>query len=333
VLSKLNNNRKEEKMGKNAVVLFNLGGPDSLDSVEPFLYNLFQDPDIFKIPVGQKLFAKIISSRRAPKVVEEYKLIGGKSPINEWTEKQRSMLEEKLNQTGARYDVYTAMRYWKPFTEEAAKKIESGNYDKVVMLPLYPHYSITTTGSSFNEWKRKYRGPEDKFIYIDHYPTHEKYIAALNQRIDETIERFPEDVRDKIHLVFSAHGTPVYLVKKGDPYSLQIKETMEAVMKARNYSHPYHLCFQSKVGPQKWLEPATDDMIKKLAEEGHKHLLVIPISFVSDHIETSFELDIEYRHVADECGIENYFVMTGLNDSPLFIEALYDLVIKNLPPE
>ncbi|MFZ6032648.1 MAG: ferrochelatase [Melioribacter sp.] len=320
-------------MGKNAVVLFNLGGPDSLESVEPFLFNLFQDPDIFKIPIGQKLFAKVISSRRAPKVIEEYKLIGGKSPINEWTEKQRSMLEEKLNQTDSKYDVFVAMRYWKPFTDEVAHKVESGNYDHILLLPLYPHYSITTTGSSFNEWKRKYRGPEDKLIYIDHYHTNDKYIAALNQRIDETIERFPENVRDKIVLVFSAHGTPVNLLKRGDPYSHQIKETMEAVMKARNYSHPYHLCFQSKVGPQKWLEPATDDMIEKLAEEGHKHLLVIPISFVSDHIETSFELDIEYRHVADECGIENYFVMTGLNDSPLFVEALYDLVVKNLPPE
>ncbi len=320
-------------MGKNAVVLFNLGGPDSLESVEPFLFNLFQDPDIFKIPIGQKLFAKVISSRRAPKVVEEYKLIGGKSPINEWTEKQRSMLEEKLKRTDSKYDVFVAMRYWKPFTEEVARKVESDNYNHVLLLPLYPHYSITTTGSSFNEWKRKYRGSEDKLIYIDHYHTHDKYIAALNQRIDETIERFPENVRDKIVLVFSAHGTPVNLVKKGDPYSHQIKETVEAVMKARNYSHPYHLCFQSKVGPQKWLEPATDEMIKKLAAEGDKNLLVIPISFVSDHIETLFELDIEYRHVADECGIENYFVMAGLNDSSLFVDALFELVINYLPPK
>lgn len=317
-------------MNKIAVILFNLGGPDSLNSVEPFLYNLFQDPDIFKIPVGQKLFAKLISHFRAPKVVEEYKLIGGKSPINEWTEIQRAMLEKKLRDYIPSFDVHVAMRYWNPLTKVVAEKIEKENYSKIVLLPLYPHYSITTTGSSFNEWNRCYRGDRNKLVFINNYHLNEKYISAINQRIDETILRFPENIRDKIHLVFSAHGTPVSLVKNGDPYSHQIKETMEAVMKARNYSHPYHLCFQSKVGPMKWLEPATDDMILKLAEQGHKNLLIIPISFVSDHIETLFELDIEYRHVAENAGIENYFVMKGLNDSELFIDALSDIVINEL---
>lgn len=317
-------------MSKFAVVLLNLGGPDSLDAVETFLYNLFCDPDIFKIPVGQKLFAKLISHFRAPKVIEEYKLIGGKSPIGHWTEIQRSKLEEKLRKNNLQADVYVAMRYWKPFTKEVVDKIEKENYSKVILLPLYPHYSITTTGSSFNEWNRYYKNESDKLIFIKSYYLNEKYIAAINQRIDETISKFPEDVKDKIHIVFSAHGTPVSLVKNGDPYSHQIKETMEAVMKARNYSHPYHLCFQSKVGPMKWLEPATDKMIEELSQNGIKNLLIVPISFVSDHIETLYELDIEYRHVAKESGIENYYVMTGLNDSDLFVDALLDLVMSNV---
>jgi ferrochelatase len=309
-----------------AVVLLNLGGPDSLEAIEPFLYNLFCDPDIFKLPFGQKMLAKFISSKRAPKVAEEYKLIGGKSPINEWTELQRSMLEKELRNVSENIDVHIAMRYWKPLTDETVAKVEAGNYDKIILLPLYPHYSITTIGSSFNEWDRHYKGDKSKLIYIGNYQTNEKYIAALNQRIDETILRFPENVRKDIQLVFSAHGTPVSLVKKGDPYSMQIKETVEAVMKARNYSHPHHQCFQSKVGPMKWLEPATDTMIEYLSAAGEKNLLIIPISFVSDHVETLFELDIEYRHVADKCGIENYIVMNGLNDSQLFIEALAGLV-------
>ncbi len=313
-------------MSKTAVVLLNLGGPDSLEAVEPFLYNLFCDPDIFKIPIGQKLFAKLISNRRASKVIEEYKLIGGKSPINEWTEIQRNKLEIELRKINSNTDVLIAMRYWKPLTQTIIEKIESVNYDKIILLPLYPHYSITTTGSSFNEWKRHYNGEEKKLVFINSYYNHPGYLSAINQRIDEALLSFSEIFRSEVQLVFSAHGTPVSLVKKGDPYSNQIKQTVEAVMKQRNYSHSYHLCYQSKVGPMKWLEPSTDTMIEELANKGNKHLLIIPISFVSDHIETLFELDIEYRHVADECGIEHYIVMKGLNDSQLYIDALKDLV-------
>ena len=315
---------------KTAVVLFNLGGPDSLDAIEPFLFNLFCDPDIFNLPFGQKLFAKVISSRRAPKIVEEYKLIGGKSPINMWTEVQRQMLEKFLRLYEKNLDVHIAMRYWNPLTKTTVSKIEDGNYDRIILLPLYPHYSITTTGSSFNEWNRHYRGDKKNLIYINNYPTNAKYIAALNQRIDETLLRFPANLQNKVQLVFSAHGTPVSLVKKGDPYSIQIKQTIDAVMKARNNSHAHHLCYQSKVGPLKWLEPSTNKMIEELSAKGKKNLLIIPISFVSDHVETLFELDIEYRHVADKCGIDNYIVMKGLNDSPIFVEALTELVKQEL---
>lgn len=317
-------------MSKTAVVLLNLGGPDSLEAIQPFLYNLFRDPDIFKIPFGQKFFAKIISERRAPKVQEEYKLIGGKSPINEWTEKQRSLLEDSLRKDGKEVSVMVAMRYWKPLTEDTIECLNQGDYKKIILLPLYPHFSISTIGSSFNEWKRHYKGDKNKLVFINEYPKQPTYIKAISERVDRTVNRFPENVRNDIQLVFSAHGTPMSMVRKGDPYSHHIKETMEAVMKLRDYSHEYHLCFQSKVGPVKWLEPSTDDMIRELSAKGKKHLLIIPISFVSDHVETSFELDIEYRHVADEAKIENYIVMEGLNDSPIFIQALKELLIDHL---
>ena len=316
-------------MPKIAVVLLNLGGPDSLKAVQPFLENLFNDPDIFKLPF-QKSLARFVSKKRAPKVEKEYELIGGKSPINEWTEKQRLMLENKLRSGGNNIDILVAMRYWKPLTQEVVTFVEMGDYDKVIMLPLYPHYSISTTGSSFNEWKRFYKGDKSKLIYIDSYQTQPLYVKAINERIDESLLRFPEEARKDVQLVFSAHGTPVSYLKKGDPYSFQIKETITAVMKLRNNSHEHHRCFQSKVGPAKWLEPATDTMIEELAAKGKKHLLIIPISFVSDHVETSFELDIEYRHVADKVGIKNYIVMTGLNDSQTFVDALYDLVMEKL---
>lgn len=317
-------------MDNSAVVLFNLGGPDSIEAIEPFLYNLFCDPDIFNLPFGQKLFAKLISSRRAPKVAGEYKLIGGKSPIGEWTEIQRSRLESNLRKEFPDLDVYTAMRYWKPFTSEVVAQIAKKEYKKIILLPLYPHYSITTTGSSYNEWMRYYKGDKSKLVLIEQYYLNENYIAAINQRIDETILRFPEETRKSLQIVFSAHGTPVSLVKKGDPYSDHIKQTVEAVMKARKNSHEHHLCFQSKVGPMKWLEPATDKMIEELATQNKKNLLIVPISFVSDHVETLFELDIEYRHVADKVGIENYIVMKGLNDSESFVDALAGIVKSKL---
>lgn len=314
-------------MNKYAVVLFNLGGPDSLEAVQPFLENLFNDPDIFKLPF-QKTLARFVAKKRAPKVQEEYKLIGGKSPIGYWTELQRKMLEEKLRKEYFDVDVITAMRYWNPLTTEAVIKVENGNYDKIFLLPLYPHFSISTTGSSFNEWKRLYKGDTSKLVYIDSYFKDTKYLEAINQRIDESLLRFTEEVRKDVQLVFSAHGTPQSYIKKGDPYLCEIMTCVNEVMKLRNHSHEHHLCFQSKVGPQKWLEPATDVMIEELASKGKKHLLIIPISFVSDHIETSFELDIEYRHVADENKIENYIVIEGLNDSELFIDALSGIIIR-----
>lgn len=317
-------------MARLAVVLFNLGGPDSLEAIEPFLTNLFSDENIFKIPLAQKFVAKIIARKRAPLVEGEYKMIGGKSPIGHWTEVQRSGLEKELRKEYESIDVFTCMRYWNPMTDEVAPKVAAGNYDKIVLLPLYPQYSKTTTFSSFEEWGKKYKNDKSKLIYINDFYKNEIYIKAINERIDEALSRMSIELRNKMQLVFSAHGTPISLVKKGDPYSRHIKETVELVMKARNYSHPHHLCYQSKVGPVKWLEPATDTMIESLAEQGKKHMLVIPISFVSDHVETHYELDIEYREVAHKAKVEYYSVIKGLNDSETFVEALKSLTIEAL---
>jgi ferrochelatase len=324
---------KTNKTGNYIVILFNLGGPDALEAVEPFLFNLFSDHDIFKLPFGQNLFARIMSRLRAPKVSKRYKQIGGKSPINELTELQRSMLEHELRKTAPDLKVYTAMRYWNPTIKDVAEKIDGSTVDKIVLLPLYPHYSITTTGSSFNEWKREYKYDPEKLAYINDYYDNPQYILAVNERIDEAIQLFAEPVRDDIQIVFSAHGVPESLVKKGDPYTIQIEQTVRCVMEGRAFSHDYHLCFQSKVGPAKWVGPSTDKMIESLAEKGKKQLLIVPISFVSDHIETLFELDVEYRQVAEKANIDHYIVMKGLNDSETFVGALKDLVLKTLQIE
>lgn len=320
-------------MTQYAVVLLNLGGPDSLDAVEPFLKNLFSDHDIFKIPVGQNIFAKLISRWRGPKVRERYKQIGGKSPINEWTKIQGAMLRDMLKKEDKDIDVHIAMRYWRPAIKDAAARLSQQNTEKIVLLPLYPHYSTTTTGSSFREWQRAYTGNPARLIYVDHYCENKKYISAVNQRIDEAILRFPKEVRDNIQIVFSAHGIPERLVKKGDPYSHQIKRTVDGVMAARNFSHAHHLCFQSKVGPFAWLKPATDDTLVELAKNNAKQILVVPISFVSDHIETLHELDIEYREIAHGAGIEDYVVMQGLNDSKAFAAALKEITMQALHTE
>lgn len=314
---------------KFAVVLMNLGGPDSLEAVQPFLENLFSDPDIFKIPLFQRPFAKFIAKKRAPKVIEEYKLIGGKSPIGDWTEIQRKMLEDYLNHNEKNFKVFVAMRYWRPLTSEIVSEIEKENFEKIFLLPLYPQFSLSTTGSSLNEWNRHYKSSKDKLVIINDYYQNEKYIDAINERIDQSLGEFNDSAKE-VHFLFSAHGVPVSYVKKGDPYQKQIEETVHLVMSKRTFSNSFSLAYQSKVGPMKWLEPSTESEIVRLISEGKKNLLVIPIAFVSDHIETLYELDIEYRKIAEENGVQKYVVMKGLNNSEKFIQALAEEVWKRL---
>jgi len=321
---------------KVAVVLLNLGGPDSLEAVEPFLYNLFSDPDIIDFPgsfLFRKRLAKLISTRRAPMVQKQYAEIGGKSPIKDYTLRQAELLEERLNER-LEAKVLVAMRYWNPSTDHAIDAVLEQGIEKVVLLPLYPQFSKATTVSSVKEWEKRTneRGVAGKLdvTSVDHYYTDEKYVQAIVERINEGLERFAPEVRDDVTIVFSAHGTPMKLVRQGDPYSDHIKATVAAVMEKGGYSQPSTLCYQSKVGPLKWLEPSTPDTVERLAGEGVKHMLIVPIAFTSDHLETLFELNIEYRRVAREAGVDQYEVTEGLNDSPIFIEAMADLIFEKL---
>jgi ferrochelatase len=316
-----------DKLG---VVLLNLGGPDSLEAVEPFLYNLFRDPDIIEFP-GSFLFrdrlAKFIAKRRHPRVQEQYKKIGGKSPLKDHTLKQASMLEERLNERlPAR--VYAAMRYWVPSTEETLDEIVRDGIKNVILLPLYPHYSKATTVSSVKEWEKHVdaRGLELNTSLIESYYDFPRYIDALVQRINEGLDRLPADIRASTHILFSAHGTPMKLVREGDPYSEHIKKTISCILDIGGYSQEHSLCWQSKVGPLKWLTPSTPDTIKELAAKGVKNMLVVPVAFASDHLETLFEVGIEFRHMANEAGVERFEVTEGLNDSEIFIDALARLV-------
>ena len=321
----------QEKIG---VVLFNLGGPDSLEAVEPFLNNLFNDPDIINFP-GSFLFrrglAKLISSTRHPKVQKQYAQIGGKSPIKEFTLEQAKLLEEKLNEK-INAKVFVAMRYWHPLTEEALDAIAKEGIKKVVLLPLYPQYSKATTLSSNVEWEKQLAKRKDlkdlETVSIKSYYDFPPYIDAFVERIYQGLERFPEEKRKNVHILFSAHGTPMKLVREGDPYSAHIKKTIEMVVERGGFSQAFSLCYQSKVGPQKWLTPSTPKTIEELAARGVKDMLVVPIAFASDHLETLFEVGIEFRHLAKERGVEQFEVTLGLNDSDKFIGALAELVLN-----
>jgi ferrochelatase len=317
------------------VVLLQLGGPGSPDAVEPFLYNLFCDPDIIDLPFAflfRRTLAHFIARRRAPHVRQIYGQIGGRSPLLKLTQRQARALERMLR-TDLDAHVVIAMRYTPPTTEEALDELRAAGAEEVVLLPLYPHYSKTTTGSSLREWDRvlRRRGPGHLSVRIvEEYCEHPLYIAALVKNITIALNRVPAADRGKVHLVFSAHGTPVRLVRDGDPYQKQIVRTCAAVMRKGNFGLPHHVCYQSKVGPQRWLEPSLDATIARLASEGASHLLVIPVAFVSDHSETLWEINIEARREAKRLGIGYFDMSPALHTSPDFIGALRDLVMQKV---
>ena len=318
---------------RTAVILFNLGGPDSLDSVRPFLFNLFADPDIFKFPLGfvtQKLFAYMISRRRAAEARKGYAAIGGKSPLLENTRAQAIALQLALAEEGA-YDVYVCMRYWHPLTKEVVTELKQRSYEQLVLLPLYPQYSLTTSGSSYNEFMRecarqRYR-PET--VYIEHWYESDAYQRAIVEAIENEAKKLPDPDPAMIELLFSAHGLPQKIVDAGDPYAEHIVATYEAIADALDWPNT-SLCFQSRVGPLKWLKPYTEDVIKAKAQAGTGQILVYPIAFVSDHVETLYELGIQYAELAKQQGVAHYRVVPALNDNPLLIAALKGCVLGAL---
>ena len=426
------------------VVLFQLGGPDSLESVEPFLENLFSDPDIIDFPfarLARPALARMIASRRAKHARRHYASIGGRSPLRELTELQARALETELRKS-IEARVFVAMRYWHPSTEEVVHEIHAQPLRSLVLLPLYPQYSKTTTGSSLNEWNRWYQpeAPRDggdcpAVRVVRQFYDHPAYVNAVVERINQGLERFgsvnrrsaaatapgpalepfachsdserseeeeslysaqgklreaaspairggagavaaidacpagdrpdrqpatprlpndvdsptaatldgaespatPQDTASSrlqpstdVRLVFSAHGVPQSVIEAGDPYQEQVEATVELVMRRGGWRNPYALCYQSRVGPGRWLEPSLGETLVRLAREGAANVLVIPISFVSDHVETLSEIGIEARALAQRLGIRQFEVMPALNDSPRFIQALADLVLGTL---
>jgi len=309
------------------VVLFQLGGPDTLESIEPFLYNLFCDPDIIDFPfarIGRKPLAKLISSTRARKVQHHYSVIGGGSPIRAHTERQARALEARLGAAGIEATCVVAMRYWHPFTSEAVAKLEAAAVEEIVLLPLYPQYSATTTGSSLNEWNRCFPCSAVPTYCVRNFYRHPTYLEALAEKIDEALGRF--DRPEEASLIFSAHSVPVAVVEKGDPYKSQIEETVRLVMRRGGWRNRHRLCYQSKVGASKWLQPSLRATLREMAGAGVRDICVVPISFVSDHVETLGEVDHEAREQAAALGIRQFEMSAGLNDSPTFIAALAELV-------
>lgn len=311
------------------VLLLNLGGPDSLSAVRPFLFNLFSDRDIIRLGPKflQKPLAYLISTMRHGKTEGFYKQIGGKSPIFEITAAQAGDLEKALNSVGGpRYSVFIGMRYWHPLIDDVVPEIHLKGIERLVVLGLYPHYSVATTGSSVSKFKKVVAGLPIRSIMIPSWHDHPLYIEALVNNIKNGMENF-RDSSDPLHLLFSAHSLPARFIEEGDPYVDQIEGTIREVMSKINL--PHHLSYQSRSGPVKWLEPSTDHMIESLAEKGVRNLLVVPISFVSDHIETLYEIDILYRRMAEGLGMRLERVVS-LNTSPLFISALKDIVLKRV---
>jgi len=327
------------------VLLLNLGGPDSLQAVRPFLYNLFSDRSIIKLGPSflQKPIAWLISGIRAQSTKKIYNLIGGKSPILDITTEQAKALEEALNSSlithhsSVSFRVYVGMRYWHPFIEKVIPEICSDGIKKLIALSLYPHYSRATTGSALSNFKEIMSGYPVEIFCISSWFDHPLYIDALVDLIEKGLESFtlsltlpPQRGRDgwgDVHVLFSAHSLPESFIAEGDPYVYQIQETIKKIVKIMNIE--WHLSYQSKSGPVKWLEPSTEEMLEKFAEWGYRNMLVVPISFISDHIETLYEIDILYKDMAQKKGITLKRV-ESLNTHPLFIEALKDIVIESV---
>ena len=317
---------------KIAVVLFNLGGPDGPDAVRPFLFNLFRDKAIIGAPALIRYpLAALISTTREKSAKANYAMMGGGSPLLPETQKQAAVLEASLAQAmpDAETKCFIAMRYWKPFTAETAKAVKAWAPDEIVLLPLYPHFSTTTTGSSVKAWNKAYRGP-GRVRTICCYPTDEALIEAHARLIREAYEKAgsPRPMR----LLFSAHGLPEKIIKDGDPYQTQIEATAAAVAARLGEGWDWRVSYQSRVGPLKWIGPSTDDEIRAASQQGLA-LMVTPIAFVSEHIETLVELDHEYRELAVEAGCPAYIRVAALGVDPGFISGLSRAVVEALPRE
>jgi ferrochelatase len=312
------------------VLLFNLGGPETLRDVKPFLYRLFSDPEIIHVKWSplRKAIAYTIATLRRKTSEGYYSQIGGGSPLRRLTEEQARSLAEEFKRRGQDVQTFVGMCTWRPFLVDAVQQIETTDIETLVILPLFPQYSVTTTGSGFSALRqlieRRPRLKRFQVQWIRSWQDHPTYIASFVAGIRRELGRF--DKPDAVHILFSAHSIPESYVRNGDPYLEQTKTTMERIMDSLGRRNAYQLAFQSKIGPVKWLEPFTNDVIAQLGKQGVDDVLVVPISFVSEHIETLYELDILYKKVAAEAGIENFRRVPALNSDPTFIRALAEIV-------
>ena len=318
-------------MGRVGVLLLNLGGPEKPEDVRPFLFNLFSDPEIIRIPFPflQKPLAWLISSRRAKTSQENYQQIGGGSPLRRITEEQGEALKNALAQKGQDSEVYIGMRYWHPFTQEAVDQIKRDDIKKLVVLPLYPQYSISTSGSSFRQleqmWDEDNQLQGIDYTLIPSWYARPGYVKSMANLIRAELDKL--DKPNEAHIFFSAHGVPVsYVEEFGDPYQREIEHCTDLIMQELYRPNDYTLAYQSRVGPIEWLQPYTEDAIEELGAKGIEHLVVVPISFVSEHIETLQEIDIEYRELAEEAGIHHFHRVPALNTYDEFIDDLADMV-------
>ncbi|WP_342452919.1 ferrochelatase [Pararoseomonas indoligenes] len=314
-----------------AVVLFNLGGPDSPAAVRPFLTNLFTDPAILRLPAILRIpLGRFVAARRTKAATENYAILGGKSPLRELTEEQARALEGAMAEEGVEARCFVAMRYWHPFTEEAVQQVRDWGAEEVLLLPLYPQFSTTTTGSSLTVWHAaaKKAGLSVPTTTLCCWHSDEGYAGAtaaiIRKALTEARAALPEGA--KLRLLFSAHGLPETIVKQGDPYQWQVERSAAAVMAALDMPELDHaICYQSRVTPQKWLGPSTEEEIARAATDGTA-ILVCPIAFVSEHSETLVELDVEYRELAEHKGVPGYFRVPAQNSDPAFIRAVAALV-------
>ena len=318
------------------VLLFNLGGPETLADVRPFLYNLFSDPDIIRIrnPLLRKTIAWLIAATRQRKTRGLYRQIGGGSPLRRITGDQARALAARLAERGRPVRVYVGMRCWKPTIDEAVARIAADRITRLVVLPLFPQFSVTTTGSCLNHFNRLLAdtpiAARPKVTIIEAWFDHPLYIEAMADLIRQTLAASSDPDPARMQLLYSAHSIPARYVAEGDPYLEQTRRTRELIDERLGHASPSTLAFQSRVGPVQWLEPATNRVLGDLARSGVRRVLVVPISFVSDHIETLQEIDILYRDLARKAGITEFTRAPSLNLHPKFIDALAELVVRDL---
>lgn len=322
------------------ILLFNLGGPDDLDAVEPFLVNLFSDREIIELPGGawlQPLMARLIARLRGPSVRRNYRRIGGGSPQLQITRAQQQALQERLNGGGDRpeFRVFTAMRYSRPAADDALENMLLAGISRIVTLTLFPHWSKATTGSSRSEFERTltlptWRGCRFDISHIEGYADDPGYLDAMTSTVRRAWDRIPAERRDKAVILFSAHGLPQKFIDDGDPYVDHIEATRRGILARLQLPNRQVLAYQSRTGPVRWLAPGTEETIEQLGHEGVTDLLVVPLSFVSDHIETLYEVDLLFAEAARKAGITGYYRPDALNTEPLFIGALAGLVLSHL---